>query len=508
MNEIKNKIVYGIGKKESSFSGAVLCYGHFNVIHAGHIRYLQYAKKLGDCLCVVIQTDNDLLPEKNEYLFSEYERALNLASIQIVDYVIILEADRLTELIRMVKPKHLVLGSEFQNISELDSPISTFLRQASSTLNDIGGTMIYHGGEVQYSQSFLNNNFTFTQDKKTVYLNACKKQKINRQDLLNSIKNFKNASLLVIGDTILDQYVACEPIGMSAEAPVVVMRELEDNTFLGGAGIVAAHVNALGAKCDYLSVVGNDQNSDIVRRELNNFDINFDLLEDPSRPTTFKIRYLVEKQKMFRASRLKDHDLSVEIENRLIDKIEEKSECVNGILICDFQYGVITEKVLKFIKQISKKNKIPLYCDLQCSSQIGSILKFSGAQLICPTEREARLSLGAKDDGLEWVANKVLERTGAKNLIMKLGSDGFIAYDKKDFSFVNRQSFPALSENPVDVTGAGDALLAALAVGMSSGSSLMQASAIATCMAALSVENLGNKPIDFEELNIRIEGFY
>ena len=508
MNEIKNKISYGVNKEQASFVGAVLCYGHFNVIHAGHIRYLQYAKKLGQYLCVVIQTDNELLPEENEYLFSEYERALNLASIQIVDTVIIIGSDKLTDLIQTVKPKHLVLGSEFQNISELDSAVSTFWKHASSTLRDNGGTMIYHGGEVQYSQSFLKNNFTFTYDKKAVYLKACKKQKINRKDLLNSIENFKNSSLLVIGDTILDQYVACEPIGMSAEAPLVVMRELEDNTFLGGAGIVAAHVTALGAKCDYISVVGNDHNSNIVRQQLNNFGVNFDLLEDPSRPTTFKIRYLVEKQKMFRASRLKDHDLSEDIEDKLIEKIKEKLPTANGILVCDFLYGVITEKVLKFIKDVSKKNNIPLYCDLQCSSQIGSILKFSGAQLICPTEREARLSLGSKDDGLEWVANKVLERTGAKNIIMKLGSDGFIAYDRQDTTFVNRQSFPALSENPVDVTGAGDALLAALAVGMSSGSSLMQASAIATCMAALSVENLGNMPIDLMALKGRIEGFY
>ena len=508
MNDIKTKISYGVNKDQAGFVAAVLCYGHFNVIHAGHIRYLQYAKKLGEYLCVVIQTDNELLPEENEYLFSEYERALNLASIQIVDSVIIIGSDKLTDLIQTVKPKHLVLGSEFQNISELDSAVSTFWKHASSTLRDNGGTMIYHGGEVQYSQSFLKNNFTFTYDKKAVYLNACKKQKINRKDLLNSIENFKNSSLLVIGDTILDQYVACEPIGMSAEAPLVVMRELEDNTFLGGAGIVAAHVTALGAKCDYLSIVGTDHNSNIVREQLNNFGVNFDLLEDPSRPTTFKIRYLVEKQKMFRASRLKDHDLSEDIENKLIEKIKEKLPTANGILICDFLYGVITEKVLKFIKDASKKNDIPLYCDLQCSSQIGSILKFSGAQLICPTEREARLSLGSKDDGLEWVANKVLERTGAKNIIMKLGSDGFIAYDRQDTSFVNRQSFPALSENPVDVTGAGDALLAALAVGMSSGSSLMQASAIATCMAALSVENLGNTPIDLMALKSRIEGFY
>ena len=108
--------------------------------------------------------------------------------------------------------------------------------------------------------------------------------------------------------------MACEPIGMSAEAPVVVMRELDDNTFLGGAGVVAASIRALGAKCHYLSVVGKDDNADIAREQLDKFYVNFNLLEDPSRPTTFKIRYLVEKQKMFRVSRLKDHNLKKEID--------------------------------------------------------------------------------------------------------------------------------------------------------------------------------------------------
>ena len=130
------------------------------------------------------------------------------------------------------------------------------------------------------------------------------------------------------------------------------------------------------------------------------------------------------------------------------------------------------------------------------------------SHLICPTEREARVSLGAKDDGLEWVANKVLEETSSKNLIMKLASNGFIAYERKDNNFFNRQSFPALSDNVVDVTGAGDSLLAALAVGLSSGASLMKASAVAACMAALSVETLGNKPIELDALKEKIQEFY
>ena len=488
--------------KSNSLDKAVLCYGHFNVIHPGHIRYLDYARELGKKLCVVIQPDKDLLSDSADYLFSAEERALNLASLQVVDYVVMLDSLSLSEVINIVKPSNLVLGREFEYSKSIE------LVDAAAALSAIGGAIVFHGGDVHYSHSFLNSTLPLHEDKKITYLRACQRQGINKVDLLDRIAAFERSSLLIIGDTIIDQYVACEGIGMSAEAPVVVMRELEEDSFLGGAGIVAAHARSLGSRCHYLSVTGSDEKSELAKRFLEEFDVPYTLLHDPSRPTTFKIRYLVEKQKMFRVSRLKEHNLSRAIETRLIENIEKLSTDIKGILVCDFLYGVITEDVLAAIREIATRRKIPLYCDLQCSSQVGSILKFKNSNLICPTEREARIALGAKDDGLEWVANKVLETTGSKNLIMKLGSDGFIAYERKNDKFINRQPFPALSENPVDVTGAGDSLLAALAVGMSSGASLMESSAIAVCMAAAAVETIGNQPVNLNELRDRIKDFY
>ena len=88
------------------------------------------------------------------------------------------------------------------------------------------------------------------QKRKTQFLNACKRQNINPNKLLDDIDKWKNNKLIVIGDTIVDQYAACEAIGMSAEAPVVVVRELEKKNFIGGAAIVASHIRAVGAQCD------------------------------------------------------------------------------------------------------------------------------------------------------------------------------------------------------------------------------------------------------------------
>ena len=503
MNTIKNKIIFDHNLKEGFLKDSTLCYGHFNVVHPGHIRYLEYAKEVGEVLGVVIQSDSELkLNSEDHFFFTAKERALNLASLQIVDYVIVLERASLSEVIKQLKPLNLILGREFEYSK------SEELIKATQELAEIGSSIIFHGGDVHYSQSMLTADVSLSEEKRQTYTRACRRQQITKLDLFNSISMFKNSSLLVIGDTIVDQYVACEGIGMSAEAPIVVLRELDEDTFLGGAGIVAAHARSLGAKCHFLSVVGADEKSQIVRRQMANFGINYSLLEDTSRPTTFKMRYLVEKQKMFRVSRLKEHNLNREIERKLLSQIDELSQNVNGILVCDFLYGVITPNVLKKIKDIAIKRSIPFYCDLQCSSQVGSIMKFTDCDLLCPTEREARIGIGAKDDGLEWVANQVMKKTNARNLIMKLGSDGFIAYEKQGADVINRQPFPALSDNPVDVTGAGDSLLAALAVGMSSGVSVMKSSAIAACMASLVVESIGNKPIVLDELKDRVEDFY
>ena len=153
--------------------------------------------------------------------------------------------------------------------------------------------------------------------------------------------------IIVIGDTIVDQYAACEALGMSAEAPVVVVKELDAKNFIGGAGIVASHIKALGADCHFISVVGKDDMSDTVKNELKNRNITHTLIRDKSRPTTFKKRYLVENQKLFRVSRLEEHNLDRNIEDRIINEIEKVACNANGIVISDFVYGVITERVLK-----------------------------------------------------------------------------------------------------------------------------------------------------------------
>ena len=306
--------------------------------------------------------------------------------------------------------------------------------------------------------------------------------------------------MLVIGDTIIDQYIACDAIGMSAEAPVVVLRELGIREYAGGAAVVAMHTSELGAKCRFISVVGQDNNADLVKKELDRFNIKHTIIEDSSRPTTIKIRYLVDNQKMFRISRLKEHSLTKQVEAKIIKEINRSASKVQAILISDFVYGVITSRILKTISELSAKHSLKVFGDLQCSSQVGNVSKFKNFDLICPTERESRIALATQDEGVEWVAKTLMKKTNSRNLVMKLGREGFISYESERDGFENRQHFPALSINPVDVSGAGDSLLAALSVGLCSGATLMQSSAIGAGMASLAVQQLGNIPVSNQQL--------
>ena len=479
-------------EKATNLEGCTLTYGHFNLVHPGHIRYLKHASMIGVKTVVAIISDTHKGKSRN-YQFNQQERAEGLASFNFIDTIILLkdEETALLKAIKILNPNYLVLGTEFENTTDKD------IIKAISYIKKLGKGIQFHAGEIQYATTQLldnSKNYLLEENKKK-FRDACLRQDLKLKNLIDHIDSWSDTELLVIGDTILDQYAGCEAIGMSAEAPVLVVKELQKKNFLGGASIVASHIAALGAKCHFLSVVGDDYNSGIIEEKLKKQNINCFLVKDLSRPTTFKKRYVVENQKLFRVSRLNDHLLSKEIENKLIEKLKEIAPNIKGIVISDFVYGVITNKVIEVVLSLAKKYKLKIFGDLQCSSQIGLITKFKNFSLLCPNEKEARIALQDKDSGLEILSNKLILNTKCKKLIMKLGAEGFIAYDSISEYSSKSQSFPALSVNPVDVSGAGDSLLAVMSTSLSTEDNFMSAAAIACCMTAIAVENMGNRPI-------------
>lgn len=473
----------------------VLCQGHFNVIHPGHLRFLEFAKQHGKILIVAVQGHN-LLEERNKTtFFNEEERAKGVASLQDVNKVIVFSETSILDVISVIKPDVYVRGEEFSQRIDLIS-------DEINLVEEFGGKVLFSSGQVEYATTeFLDNDLLQLGEKTRLQFKAAlKKQRVSTEKLKEYATNFDKLNILVIGDTIVDQYIACDALGMSAEAPILNIRELESKSFIGGAAIVARHVKELGATCHFISVIGDDEPGNFVRKQLDLDGINTGLIFDEERQTTFKIRYMVGKQKILRVSKLQEHYINPRIEEQIISQLDKIADELDGIIVSDFAYGVLTPALITYISQLAKQHKIKLFGDSQSSSQIGDVSRFIEFDLITPTEREARIALGDKHNGLEKIGITLLEKTAVANLAITLAERGLISYQNCADSNIKSQHFPALNVNPLDVVGAGDSLLTGMSLAMCAGANVMEASAIGSGVASIAVNKVGNIPVKSSEL--------
>lgn len=494
IQEIPREILSGID---------IICMGHFNVLHPGHFRFINFAASKGKQLGVLLKGDQEFEDSEKQFFFPEEDRAEALNHISGICHIFTRGEKTIVECLELIKPKFFVLGHEFER--DRSAEFNLMIKRAES----LGIQVIFHSGDrnLNFSANFEEGQAVVSQQDvaNQAFMRACARRNINLGSVAKAMSCFGSIKTLVIGDLIVDEFISSEPLGLSSEAPVVVVKEIEKRQYIGGAGVVASHVASMGAKCHFLSVSGDDAQREFALQKLDEYNVQADLIVDKNRPTTFKTRYIAGKQKLFRVSRLMDTDINVELEDQLIRKIEELAPLLDNIIVSDFVYGVITDRVLAKLVEVSAQYDIRIFGDLQCSSQVGNVLKFQNFDMIFPTEKEARIAINNKDDGLEFVSQTVFERSHCNNLVIKLGANGLIAYSKTEGGFIESEHFPALSINPVDVSGAGDSVLAAISTAITSGMNMLDAAALGCVVASCAVEILGNFPIDSNRAIMRME---
>jgi rfaE bifunctional protein kinase chain/domain len=323
----------------------------------------------------------------------------------------------------------------------------------------------------------------------------------NKQNLQRVIKGFAGKRVLVIGDIIVDQYNHGTAIGKSSEAPVLVIKEGEIIRYIGGAGIVSQHINALGGCCTLLTVVGHDELGAWVRDQLGG---NVLCMFDKSRRTTLKTRIIAENQKLLRLSRLDEHFIDADFEDRLLLEIRIMLPAMDVVVISDFNYGVITPRIMKEVISLAKEKGVALIGDSQSSSQIGDVLKFKGFDIITPTEREARVALRDENSSREELMFKLKKETQAKMILMTLGSEGLMVNEPTDHNQIIYR-IETLNKNPLDTMGAGDALLATVALTYCAGGTAWEMAMLGSMAAAIHIGRLGNTPVNRGELEEYVE---
>ena len=484
-------------QKISSRKKFIQCHGVFDVVHPGHIRHFLYAKSLCDTLLVSITSDKFIKKGTYRPHIPEKLRALNLAAMEMIDYVIIDNNEEPLNLIKAIKPNFFTKGFEYGS-----DKISKATEKEMNCLNSYGGKMIFTPGDHVYSSSNIieNSNLKISEDK---LISLLKSNQITKESLLKIISSFKNLKCHVVGDMIIDTYTRTKLIGGYTKTPTPSVQEIYHTNYIGGAGIVAEHINAAGSKVSLTSLVGQDKLKKFLKKNISS-SIKTNFLFEEGRPTTNKNLIICEDHRLLKIDTLDNRAISSETVNNIKKII--KSTKSDIVILADFRHGIFNEATIhSIIDSISKK--VFKVADSQVASRWGCITDFKNFDLLTPNEKEARFSLADQDSTVGKLSEKLRKKTNCKNLILKLGSKGVFCstIENPKNTYFSLDSF---TSNSIDPVGAGDALLAYSSLALKSSKCLISSSIIGSFAAALECQKNGNIPIKAEEVTNLIKDYF
>jgi len=478
------KILQGEKKKSKII---VHCHGVFDLLHVGHIRHLKKAKKLGDKLVVTITSDRCVNKGPGKPVFNQTLRGEAIAALEPVDYVAINDTSTAVYPIKVIKPNIYCKGKEYKNFND---DITGEIKNESKELKKIKGKTVFTE-ELTFSSSRLINrstDFYSPQQKKII-------KKINKISNFKKIKkiidNFNKLKILVIGETIIDQYNFCEALGKSGKDPMLVFKETRQDQYLGGVLNIARNLSNFSNKITVLSMIGEKKEYlKYINKNLPK-NIKTKFINKENSPTIVKKRYIdnISQSKVIGIYNINDEILNKKDEmtfNQLLNNEIKKSDLV---IVSDYGHGLISKKSANLI---CKKSKFLALNAQINASNIGfhTIRNYSNFNTLLINEKEIRHEMRNKISKLEVLMSSLSKEKNIKNLIVTRGSGGAILYYKKNNKFYYVEAY---ANKIVDKIGAGDTMLSligpCLKFNIDSDITLL----ISSLAASQSVESMGNK---------------
>lgn len=318
--------------------------------------------------------------------------------------------------------------------------------------------------------------------------------------LIDKVKQFRGKKILIVGDVGLDEYILGHVRRISPEAPVPVLEVTNEDKRLGMAANVAQNVQSLGGIPVLISVVGDDTGAQLLKSLYEKSNIEWqNMVIDQSRPTTRKTRMMAGPHHIVRVDYEIKKYLVQETEKKVLDKVREHIANIDLVIIEDYAKGVISKQVVQQISAMAASAGKKIFVDPHRDNK-GDF--YFGVDMIKPNYDEALALAGLKFDDLQGNPNRVIEAgralqkiTGAKNIVMTRSQHGMSIFTGEEVTEV-----PTFARKVFDVTGAGDTVIATLALGQAAGLSLVESCMLANYAAGVVVGKIGCVPCEVPEL--------
>ena len=465
----------------------IMCHGTFDLVHPGHIRHLIYAKSKADILVASLTSDAHIEKANHRPFVPQELRAMNLAALEVVDYVVIDPHAKPLENLRIIQPDYFAKGYEYSS-----GGIHPKTLEEKEVVESYGGELLFTPGDIVYSSSAIIETTppNLAHHKLASLMDA---EGITFDRLREVVNSLGGTRVHVVGDTIVDSYTYCTLIGGNTKTPTFSMKFDRQVDFVGGAGIVAKHMKKANADVTFTTVLGNDRYKDFVLKDLETYGVRCNAVVDPTRPTTQKNLFIAGGYRMMKVDAVDNRSISERIAATFTSHISGTP--ADAVVFSDFRHGIFNASTIPELTAAIPQGPLRI-ADSQVATRWGNILDFQGFDLITPNEREARFSLGDQDSIIRPLALQLYERARCKYLILKLGERGVITYrdpSPEVRAFFTMDSF---AEHVVDAVGAGDALLAYSTLALAVSACPVTASILGSVAAAMACESDGNSPIE------------
>ena len=459
----------------------VLAYGHFDFFHIGHMRFLELAKQEGDILIVCISPDKDLGSE-----FDETARLQAISIVPSVDYVMVNLFGDIEQLLKNVSPSIYVKGNEFNLLKDPVRMKAFEIEKNACKKANVELVCVDYQGESSTDQ--INTFLSSFTDELQQYLTMFK-QRNDLSQLKQVITNCEPLKVAVIGDTILDEYRYCQPLGTSSKDSILTVQHESSDVFAGGILAIANHVANFSNHVDLFTSVGqNTEEQTFINSQLSD-KITKHFIPSNSNETLRKIKYIDQYslQKIFGVYVMNAVNNNDE-DDALYQQLKDTLNRYDVVIVADFGHGTISPKCRELISNESKFLALNTQANAG-NKRIHTISRYKSANFISISESELRLDVRDFDADIRPICLESSKRMNTDYLVVTRGHKGSSIIEKSGKFF----TIPAFKSNVVDRIGSGDAFLSitSLLASMNVSSEVM--GVIGNAVGALAVGIVGNK---------------
>lgn len=467
----------------------VHCHGVFDLMHIGHIKHFQGARQMGDVLVVTLTPDHWVNKGPHRPAFSQDLRAEAIASIECVDYVAINKWPMAIETIKLLRPHVFVKGAEFRDLKDVTGAI----QYEEEAIRSVGGTIAFTDEVVFSSSNLINRHLQVLPKPATDYL-LSSPVRHKAADLMAYLDGARSLRVLVLGETIIDEYNYCQTLGKSGKEPILAVRHLSSEKFAGGVLAVANHIASFCDKVDLLSFLGRDDpQEEFVRGKLSPR-VEPKFFYVAGAPTIVKRRFIENYpfQKMFEVYLLNEDNSDPAQAELFHATLREVLPRYDLVIVTDYGHGMIDERAVELLCNHARCLAVNTQANA-ANHGFNTVSKYPRADFVCVSEYEMRLEARQKRQDLYQLIENIARKLRCRKVMVTRGQQGTLCYSAQE----GHVQVPAFASHFTDRVGAGDAVLAVTSLCVAQDAPAEVLGVIGNAVGALAVGVVGNRsPIE------------